>query len=116
MNLPESNESHHQSIKTTLDVLVKKESSGTVSAVVLGLPEYRVESTDRISALASLQQLLSKSLESSEIVSLEIELNAQNHPWMKFAGIFQDDPYFDEMLEDIETFRQERDTFVEEER
>jgi hypothetical protein len=116
MNLPESNESQNRSIKTKLDVLVKKESSGTISAVVLGLPEYRVESTDRISALASLQQLLSKSLESSEIVSLEIETNPQNHPWMKFAGMFKDDPHFDEMLEDIEIFRQERDALLEEER
>jgi hypothetical protein len=109
MNTPESNQSQNRSIKTMINVLVKKESSGKVSAVVVGLPEYRVESTDRISALASLQQLLTTSLESAEIISLEIEQNPQNHPWMKFAGMFKDDPHFDEMLEDIETFRRERD-------
>ncbi|MGF1542706.1 MAG: hypothetical protein ACFCU5_20080 [Pleurocapsa sp.] len=91
-----------------INVLVKQESSGRVSAMVLGLPEYQVESTDRVSALASLQKLLATSLESAEIISLEIEQNQPTHPWMKFAGMFKDDPNFDEMLEDIEEFRQEK--------
>lgn len=113
MNTPQSSKKQNQLIKTTIDVLVKEESSGKVSAVVLNWPEYRVESTDRVSALASLQQLLTTSLESAEIVSLEIEQNPQSHPWMRFAGMFEDDPHFDEMLEDIKTFRKERDAELE---
>jgi hypothetical protein len=33
---------------------------------------------------------------------------------MKFAGMFKDDPYFDEMLKDIEDYRRERDAETEE--
>ncbi|WP_202895557.1 hypothetical protein [Iningainema tapete] len=31
------------------------------------------------------------------------------HPWMKFAGKYKDDPQFDDMLADIEVYRRERD-------
>jgi hypothetical protein len=34
--------------------------------------------------------------------------NAEN-PWIKFSGIFKDDPMFDEVLNDIEQYRQELD-------
>lgn len=91
-----------------INVLIKQESSGKVSAMVLGLPEYRVESTDCISALASLQKLLATNLENVEIVSLEIEQSQPTHSWSKFAGMFKDDPYFDEMQKDINEFRQQK--------
>ena len=30
-------------------------------------------------------------------------------PWMKHAGMFQDEPLFDQVLEEIETYRRELD-------
>ena len=40
-------------VKSAVNVFVKSEANGKVSAMVLGLPEYRVESRDRQSALIS---------------------------------------------------------------
>jgi hypothetical protein len=36
------------------------------------------------------------------------------HPWMKFAGIFKDDPTFDEVQAYIEQYRRELDAEIEE--
>jgi hypothetical protein len=95
------------------DVLIKPETEGNVSATVLGLPEYRATGSDRTSALAALQQLLAKNLSQAEIVSIDIAVPQPENPWLKMAGRFKDDPHFDEMLADIETYRLERDVEME---
>lgn len=33
-------------------------------------------------------------------------------PWVKFAGIFKDDPLFDEFVEDMATYRRELDAKI----
>jgi len=37
------------------------------------------------------------------------------HPWLEFAGIFKDDPSFDQFLQEMETYRKEVDAQAEEE-
>ena len=37
------------------------------------------------------------------------------HPWLEFAGIFKDDPSFDQFLQEIENYRKEVDAQAEEE-
>ena len=49
----------------------------------------------------------------AEIVKMEIELPKPEHPWKKFAGMFKDDPDFDDVLADIEAFRRDRDAEME---
>ena len=48
-------------------------------------------------------------LNRAEIVPLEIEPAQSAHPWLKFAGIFKDNPLFDDVLTEIETYRRELD-------
>jgi hypothetical protein len=43
---------------------------------------------------------------------LKIDAVQPDHPWMKFAGMFKDDPHFTEMLEDIQGYREEIDQEV----
>lgn len=93
----------------TFDILIKPESEGTVSAIALGLPEYRAEGCDRASALAALQQLLTANLAQAEIISIEIAVPQSENPWLKMAGRFKDDPYFDDMLDAIAAYRRELD-------
>lgn len=100
-------------IKSALNVFVKSEANGKVSAMVLGLPEYRVESNDRQSALADLQKLVTEKLIGAEVVSLEIEIPQPENPWLRFAGIFKDDQSFDRMQEDIAEYRREKDAELE---
>jgi hypothetical protein len=97
----------------TFDVLIKPESEGKVSAMVLGLPEYRSEGSDKTSALAALQQLLTANLSQAEIVSLDIAVPHPENPWLKMAGRYKDDPHFDEMLDDIAAYRRELNAEME---
>ncbi len=101
-------------IRSAVNVFIKNETDGTVSAMVLGLPEYRVESSDRQSAIAALQKLITAKLIGAEVVSLEIEVPQKENPWLKMAGKYKDDPHFDQMLESIAEYRREKDTELEE--
>lgn len=71
------------------------------------LPGCQATATTKEEALQNLSQLLTQRLANAEIVSLEIEPAKKEHPWMKFAGMFKDDPQFDEMMEYIEQERRE---------
>lgn len=44
-----------------------------------------------------------------EIIRLEYEPAKDTHSWMKFAGMWKDDPTFDDFLTEIETYRKELD-------
>ncbi len=100
-------------IRSAVNVFIKNETDGTVSAMVLGLPEYRVESSDRQSAIAALQKLITARLIGAEVVSLEIEVSQKENPWLKMAGKYRDDPHFDQMLENIAEYRREKDAELE---
>jgi len=107
-------ESLPAAVKSVVNVLIKNEANGKVSATILGLPEYRVESSDRQTALSDLQNLVTARLVGAEIVSLEIELPQPENPWLQMAGKYKDDPYFDQMLESIAEYRREKDAELEE--
>jgi hypothetical protein len=38
---------------------------------------------------------------------LKIDSPQTEHSWMQFAGMFQTDPQFEDMLSDIQAYRQE---------
>ncbi|MEB3179078.1 MAG: type II toxin-antitoxin system HicB family antitoxin [Nostocaceae cyanobacterium] len=99
--------------KFTYPVLIQELEDG-YKATVLGLPNCESIAETREAALTNLQQVLTEFLAKADIVSLEIELPKREHPWMKFAGIFKDDPLFNDMLEDIAAYRRERDAEMEE--
>ena len=49
----------------------------------------------------------------AEIVSIDVAVPQPENPWLKMAGRFKDDPHFDEMLADIETYRRDLDVEME---
>jgi predicted RNase H-like HicB family nuclease len=100
--------------KLTYSVLIEEEKEKGYKTTLWGLPDCTAFGTTREEALTNLRQLLTARLGKAEIVSLEIENPNFEHPWMKFAGIFKDDPEFDEVLADIEAYRRERDAEMEE--
>jgi hypothetical protein len=95
-----------------INVLVKNEQDGLVSAIALGLPEYRVIATDRATAIANLQRQLAIALTDSEVISVEIEIPQKTNPWLQMAGKYKDDPQFDAMLEAISEYRLEADAQI----
>ena len=96
--------------RLAINVLVKNEKNGKVSARVLGLPEYSVVSSDRNSAISELDKLITENLSGNEVISLELEIPNREHPWRKFAGMYQNSHLFDSVLTNIEANRHELNT------
>jgi predicted RNase H-like HicB family nuclease len=112
MNLTVKTYPNNTAPKLTYDVLIENQKDGGVSAAVLGLPDFKGSGVTKEEALEKLIQLLQE--REPEIVTLEIEPAQTEHPWMKFAGMFKDDPQFNEMLAYIEADRRELDARMEE--
>jgi predicted RNase H-like HicB family nuclease len=98
--------------KSTYDVLIENQEDGTVKATLLSLPECQGLGANKEEALNNLIQLFQA--RKPEIVTLEIEPAKTDHPWLKFAGMFEDDPHFDQVQEYIEEYRRELDAEIEE--
>ncbi|MDF0555832.1 type II toxin-antitoxin system HicB family antitoxin [Kamptonema sp. UHCC 0994] len=110
---PSEKSTSEKSSKLTYPVMLEKQENEGYRATVLGWPECQAFGSTREEALTSLRQIVTERLDKVEIVSLEIDRPKPEHPWMKFAGMFKDDPYFDEMQADIAALRRERDEEME---
>jgi predicted RNase H-like HicB family nuclease len=88
-------------------ILIETPKSGVYHATAIGLPNCRAKGATRDIALQNIKQILTDKLNHSEIVTLKIDTQQPEHPWTQFAGMFQDDPQFEDMLKDIQTYRQE---------
>jgi predicted RNase H-like HicB family nuclease len=96
-------------IEQNYSILIETPKSGGYRATALGLPNCRAKGATREIALQNVRELLTTRLSQSEIVTLKIDSPQSGHPWMQFAGMFQNDPQFEEMQADIQVYRQEID-------
>ncbi|WP_293123893.1 type II toxin-antitoxin system HicB family antitoxin [Okeania sp. SIO1I7] len=112
MNFNLTNEAEN-SMKLNYPVLIEAIETGEYRATILGWPECQAIGKNRDQALIQLRQIVTARLEKAEIVSLEIERPKPEHPWMKFAGMFKDDPDFDEVQAFIEEDRRQLDAEME---
>jgi predicted RNase H-like HicB family nuclease len=108
-----STSSDSDTSKLTYSVLLAQEQDGGFSAVVLGLSDCKSFGGTENEALEKLQHLLQKRLKNSRIVTLEINSPQIDNPWLKVAGMYNDNPLFDEVLADIEAERRKLDTEME---
>ncbi len=95
--------------RPALTILIEQETEEKYQAMVLGWAECKAEGNSREEVITNISLVVGDRLEKSELISLAIQPPKPEHPWMKFAGMFQDDPQFDEMLEDIQQLRRDRD-------
>lgn len=96
-------------------LLVKTLESGQVQASVLELPAYRVQSDSKAAAIANLKAALLEQVQGAEILNWQFQMDlplSSDTSFGKLFGLFQDDPYFEEVLDIIQA---ERDTFGDEE-
>ena len=93
----------------TYQVVVEPLSQGSYAASVLGWPECRAQGASRQEALTRVRNMFTARLAQVEILPLEIEPPKDENPWLKFAGMFEDNPLFDEVLQEIEDYRRELD-------
>lgn len=100
--------------KLNYSILIEAKEGG-YQATVWGLPDCQVFATTKEEAINNLYELMENRLQNVEIVIQETQTPITNeHPWMKFAGKYKDDPQFDDMLADIEAYRRELDADMEE--
>ena len=93
----------------TLNVLVQPNPEKGYIASILGLPDLAVEGQTKAEALEKIRAELDRRFAKSEIVSLHYEPANGEDPWMKFAGMWEDDPTFDDFLMEIKAYREELD-------
>ena len=100
----------------TYYVSVENGTANRYTATVIGWPNCVAEGNTREEAVARVKQHFTKRLNQVEIVPIEVEsahldmtmINA-DHPWTKFAGMYQENPLFDEVLGSIQAYRRQID-------
>ncbi|WP_034937289.1 hypothetical protein [Gloeocapsa sp. PCC 73106] len=90
-------------LKVTL--LVETLPSGKVAASIFEFPSCRVEAETRETALSQIRAIFLERLQHIEAISWIVPVPASKPPWMKFAGVFKDDPDFQEIMEVIRAER-----------
>jgi predicted RNase H-like HicB family nuclease len=95
-------------------VIVEERTANHWFAQVLGWPECRAEENSREAAIATLKKVLQELLSRAEVIYLDVPKPKVENSIMKYAGMFEDDPQFDEVLAEIETYRKELDLGREE--
>ena len=98
----------NQLSKLDYSVLVEAKEGG-YQATVWGLPEFQVFAQTREAALDNLHELVNNRFKNVEIVTQEIEAPKSEHPWMKFAGMYKDNPLFDDVVSNIKAYRRALD-------
>lgn len=95
----------------TYSILLEETGNDSFHAIALGLPDCRAVAPTRQQALAKLRVLLARRLSKAEIVEIEIPQAASpaEHAWKPFAGMFENEALFDEVLEEIEAHRRHID-------
>jgi len=96
----------------TYYVTVENGTANRYTATVIGWPNCVAEGTTHEEAVARVKQRFTERLRQVEIVPIEVESSnlAQAivdaaHPWAKFAGMYQANPLFDEVLASIQAYR-----------
>jgi hypothetical protein len=95
MNLKATSETPSRALHMTL--VLETLASGNVAASILEFPQYRVEAQTRESAIAQIREGAADLLSRIEFLPLEIPAEKLDSPWIKYAGMFQDDPDFAEI-------------------
>jgi predicted RNase H-like HicB family nuclease len=94
----------------TYDVILRKKQNKYV-ARVRDWPEVIIEEDSREEAIAQIKAQLSEYLsQPPEVIQIDLEtVTHSGHPWVQFAGMWADDPTWDDFMVEVEAYRQEMD-------
>ncbi|MEN8447820.1 MAG: hypothetical protein ABG776_22720 [Cyanobacteria bacterium J06555_13] len=91
---------------TNWNILVEPTKDGQTTATVVELPAFQVTASNRQTALDEIQNLLAERLANAEMVSISVPSENDESPWLKFGGVFKDDPDFEDIVRDIRAERE----------
>jgi hypothetical protein len=78
-------------------------------ATVLGWPDLMVKGKTEDETLDNVRHAVTSRLRQAKFVTLDIQNDDTNDPWMKFVGIWENDPTFDDFQAEIAAYRRELD-------
>jgi predicted RNase H-like HicB family nuclease len=90
----------------TMYVRIEHNAEGGYTASLIGWPDLIAQGGSEDDAVRLLRQTLTARLAGSKIVPLELTVE---RPWLQTAGVFEDDPFADELDAAIANYRRERD-------
>jgi predicted RNase H-like HicB family nuclease len=90
------------------DVFLSKKDEKFV-ARVCQWPAVVAESDTEEGALRKIQARIQELVSGGRIVQVEVDINPEEHPWRRFAGMFADDPDWEAFLTSIREYRVELD-------
>lgn len=98
-------------------VFVQNPAERRFVASVMGMPTVRGEGVTEEEAIANAKAALESQLATGKFVTIELDLGAQPHTSafsMQYAGIFADDPSFEDWMEKLALIRQEANAAADE--
>jgi predicted RNase H-like HicB family nuclease len=93
-------------------IVFLRQQDGQHYAVVPLLPSCSAQGRTREEVLHNVKVAIEETLAHMEITMVEVSLPSPPAPanhWLETAGIFQDDPLFDEMLAEVTAYRRTLD-------
>lgn len=84
-----------------VNVLVQNNIPEGYIATVLGWPDLMTRGKTEEEALDKVRQAVASRLQQSKVVALDISFDESSDPWMKFAGMWENDPTFDDFIAEI---------------
>jgi len=97
-------------------ILIEHPNQNGYVASVIGLPNCVAEGATEDEALNRVKLRLKARLAQSKIVTVEVDVPVRGmtgNPWIDSAGVYKDDPTYDEFLEEIAKYRRELDVEME---
>ena len=88
------------------NILLEDTDDGFTVATVLEVPNLQTRDKTKQGAIDKVRQLLQNRLAKAEIIQIPVELNSNQNSLMKFAGIFENEPDFQEIMTEIRAERE----------
>jgi hypothetical protein len=90
------------------NILLESRDDGLTVATVLEVPNLQTTDKTKQGAIQKVRQLLQERLEKAEIIQISLSKKASNNEksLMKFAGVFENDPDFQEIMSEIRAERE----------
>ena len=93
------------------NILLEDTNDGSTLATVLEVPSLQTRDKTKQGAVKKIQQLLQQRLAKAEIIKIPVNLDSatDDNPLMKFAGIFENDSDFEDIVAEMKAEREEND-------
>ncbi len=83
------------------NILLESRDDGLTVATVLEVPNLQTTDKTKQGAIQKVRELLQERLAKAEIIQISLPKKTNGNPLMKFAGIFENDSDFQEIISEI---------------